>query len=91
MSIKSITRKSTSDKFLYQSAAETMGPCAKQLSTFLHDIYKGKIEDEFGWCVKVQDPVSLRKRKAVDDEMRQVKKTTLNGYTRGEQTVQEVN
>ncbi|GJN68108.1 hypothetical protein PLICBS_002151 [Purpureocillium lilacinum] len=91
VSIKSITRKSTSDKFLYQSAAETMGPCAKQLSTLLHDIYKGKIEDEFGWCVKVQDPVSLRKRKAVDDEMRQVKKTTLNGHTRGEQTVQEVN
>ncbi|UNI16445.1 Branched-chain-amino-acid transaminase [Purpureocillium takamizusanense] len=91
VSIRSITRKSTSDKFLYQSAAETMGPCAKQLSTLLHDIYRGKIADEFGWRVKVQEPSCFRKRKAADEETRQGKKTMLNGHAEATQAALEVN
>jgi branched-chain amino acid aminotransferase len=54
--IKSITKKSTSDKFVYQNSSTEPGPCTKTLGNLLDDIYKGKIEDKFGWLVKVEEP-----------------------------------
>ncbi|KAJ6441491.1 branched-chain amino acid aminotransferase [Purpureocillium lavendulum] len=78
VSIKSITRRSTSDKFVYESATDGMGPYARQLSKLLHGIYKGELEDTFGWRTRVLDPTSL-KRKATDEEARVLKKPTLNG------------
>lgn len=53
--IKSITRKSTSDKFIYQNGADQPGPCTLKLSEMIKGIQKGKIEDTFGWCVKVEE------------------------------------
>lgn len=53
--IKSITRKSTSDKFIYQNGADQPGPCTLKLSETIKGIQKGKIEDTFGWCVKVEE------------------------------------
>jgi branched-chain amino acid aminotransferase len=54
--IKSITRKSTSDKFVYQNGSTEPGPCAQLLGALLDDIYKGKTEDKFGWLAKVKEP-----------------------------------
>lgn len=53
--IKSITRKSTSDKFVYQNGADQPGPCTLKLSETIKGIQKGKIEDTFGWCVAVEE------------------------------------
>lgn len=53
--IKSITRKSTSDKFIYQNGADQPGPCTVKLSDTIKGIQKGKIEDTFGWCVRVEE------------------------------------
>lgn len=53
--IKSITRKSTSDKFVYQHGADQPGPCTAKLSDTIKGIQKGKIEDTFGWCVRVEE------------------------------------
>jgi branched-chain amino acid aminotransferase len=54
--IRSITRKSTADKFIYQNGSNEPGPCARKLSTMLHDIYKGNSVDEFGWLVEANEP-----------------------------------
>lgn len=54
--IKSITRKSTSDIFVYQNDSTEPGPCAQLLGTLLDNIYKGKTEDKFGWLAKVKEP-----------------------------------
>jgi hypothetical protein len=54
--IKSITRKSTSDRFVYQNDSPEPGPCARLLAGLLENIYKGKAEDKFDWLTKVQDP-----------------------------------
>lgn len=53
--IKSITRNSTSDKFIYQNGADQPGPCTLKLSETIKGIQKGKIEDTFGWCVVVEE------------------------------------
>lgn len=53
--IKSITRKSTSDKFIYQNGADQPGPCTLKLSETIKGIQKGKIADQFGWCVRVEE------------------------------------
>jgi branched-chain amino acid aminotransferase len=53
--VKSITRKSTSDKFVYQDGANEAGPCGAKLSAMLRAIQKGKIEDTYGWCVNVTE------------------------------------
>ncbi|RFU80499.1 branched-chain amino acid aminotransferase ii [Trichoderma arundinaceum] len=60
ISIKSITRKSTQDKFVYLETGIEAGPCAQRLSAMLHDIYKGKEEDPFGWCAKVRRPAGFK-------------------------------
>ncbi|KAJ8120307.1 hypothetical protein ONZ43_g2951 [Nemania bipapillata] len=51
--IKSITRKSTGDVFLYNSASDERGPCCTKLLSILKDIQQGNVEDRFGWCTKV--------------------------------------
>ena len=53
--IKSITRKSTSDKFIYQNGADQPGPCTLKLAETIKGIQKGKIEDTFGWCAVVEE------------------------------------
>ena len=53
--IKSITMRSTGDKFTYQGGSDVPGPvCVKLLST-LKGIQQGKIEDKFGWLDKVEE------------------------------------
>ena len=57
--IKSITRLSSNDKFLYHSHAggdSAPGPCCNKLLTALKGIQSGKIADPFGWTQKVQAP-----------------------------------
>jgi branched-chain amino acid aminotransferase len=57
--IKSITRLSTNDKFLYQShegGATKPGPAFVKLLSTLKGIQLGKIEDKSGWLQKVAEP-----------------------------------
>lgn len=51
--IASITRKSTIEKFIYQNGDRAPGPCAQLLSQMLDDIYRGRVEDRFGWLLPV--------------------------------------
>jgi len=53
--IKSITRKTTRDKFIYQGGSPEAGPCCVKLSNLLKDIQKGRAEDTFGWLMRVDD------------------------------------
>ncbi|KAI9664852.1 MAG: hypothetical protein M1821_006300 [Bathelium mastoideum] len=53
--IKSITMRSTGDKFTYQGGSSEPGPvCLKLLST-LKGIQQGKIGDKFGWLDTVRE------------------------------------
>lgn len=52
--IKSITMRSRNDKFTYLD--EEPGPLCMKLLTTLQGIQRGKIEDTFGWCSKVEAP-----------------------------------
>ena len=52
--VRSITRKSTSEKFAFQTGGDQPGPRSMQLAGALKDIQKGRVEDEFGWCMRVQ-------------------------------------
>ncbi|MCJ1380520.1 hypothetical protein MMC17_003628 [Xylographa soralifera] len=54
--VKSITMRSTGDKFLYGDGSEEPGPVVSRLLTTLRDIQMGKIEDTFGWLDYVKDP-----------------------------------
>ncbi|RFU28587.1 hypothetical protein B7463_g7745, partial [Scytalidium lignicola] len=54
--IRSIERKSTSDKFVFQGGSSEPGPCYSRLYTTLKDIQRGIIPDSFGWGEIVQDP-----------------------------------
>lgn len=47
--VRSITRKSTGDKFSYGAAENGPGPCTKILSMKLDGIMRGKLPDQFGW------------------------------------------
>jgi len=49
--IKSITRKSTNEKFSYGSEP---GKCTTQIYAALKDIMVGKAEDPCGWLMQVQ-------------------------------------
>jgi hypothetical protein len=51
--IKSITRKTTGDKFVYRDGSPEAGPCCVKLSNLLKDIQKGRAEDMFGWRMRV--------------------------------------
>lgn len=53
--IKSITRKSTSDQFVYRDGSPEAGPCCLKLSKLLKDIQKGRAEDTFGWRMRVDE------------------------------------
>ncbi|KAF2472677.1 branched-chain amino acid aminotransferase II [Lindgomyces ingoldianus] len=53
--IKSITRESTGDKFVFNGGNAGPGPCATELTHALTDMLKGRSSDEFGWRVRVQD------------------------------------
>ncbi|KAI9885638.1 MAG: hypothetical protein M1823_002558 [Watsoniomyces obsoletus] len=57
--IKSITFKSRDQKFLYRNGSDEPGPgCVKLLNT-LKGIQQGKLEDSFGWCQTVSEPVGF--------------------------------
>ncbi|KAI9150037.1 Aminotransferase lcsP [Paramyrothecium foliicola] len=58
--IRSITRKSTGDKFVYQKGSESPGPVALQLSKAIEDIYKGRVKDLFGWVAKADGSAQLK-------------------------------
>lgn len=62
VSISSITRRSTSDRFSYENADELAGPCAQKLSASLREIYKGRADDAFGWLVEVEEPKGFEKQ-----------------------------
>ncbi|KAL9091637.1 MAG: hypothetical protein Q9165_004713 [Trypethelium subeluteriae] len=53
--IKSITTRSTNDKFIYQGGSDNPGPACMKLLTTLKGIQQGKIEDKFGWLDHVQE------------------------------------
>lgn len=52
--IKSITMRSRGDKFTFLD--EEPGPACMKLLTTLQGIQRGKMEDKFGWCSKVEAP-----------------------------------
>jgi len=52
--IKSITMKSTNDKFKYQGGSDEPGPVCVRLLTTLKGIQQGKIKDQWGWLNAVQ-------------------------------------
>lgn len=66
--IKSITRKSTNDKFIYGSA---IGPCTTELGKRLKDIMKGNVPNEWEWLDRVEEKDLL------------LEKPLLNGLTNG--------
>ena len=47
--IKSITMRSTNDKFVYRDGSDEVGPVCSRLLTTLKGIQQGKIKDTFGW------------------------------------------
>ncbi|KAL9086200.1 MAG: hypothetical protein Q9165_007265 [Trypethelium subeluteriae] len=54
--IRSISRNSTSDKFVYLERASEPGPSAKMLADSISKAYKGAVEDRFWWLYKVKEP-----------------------------------
>jgi branched-chain amino acid aminotransferase len=50
--IRLLARPSTGEKFVY---GETTGECTLRLGTALRNIMRGKIADEFGWTVALQE------------------------------------
>ena len=57
MPIRSITRESTYDKFIY-SGEGTPQPCFANLFNTLQGIQKGSEKDTFGWCTLIEEPGS---------------------------------
>lgn len=53
--IKSISCKSTGDKFIYRDGADTAGPVCTKLSAMMKAIQKGTAEDSFQWCMQVTE------------------------------------
>lgn len=51
--IKSISRKSTDQKFVYQNGSDAMGPRSSLLFETLKNIQQGRAEDIFGWTTSV--------------------------------------
>lgn len=66
MPIKSITMKSRNDTFNYLSSDEP-GPVCLKLLDNLKGIQTGRLEDKFGWNVKVEH-VSRESLEGKDDE-----------------------
>ena len=61
--IKSISMKSTNDKFLYQGGSDDPGPACIKLLTTLKGIQQGKIKDTFGWLEYVEEAKGFRDEK----------------------------
>lgn len=70
--IRSISRKSTLDKFSYLKGANEPRPAFLKLITTLQNIQHGKVEDSFGWLEPVQEVKEINRREA-----------NLNGTTNG--------
>lgn len=71
--IRSITMKSTGDKFVYQNDSEEPGPVIVKLLETLKGTQQGKIKDQFGWLYEVSDPSSwYQKQQSAGEE--------TNGY-----------
>jgi branched-chain amino acid aminotransferase len=58
--IKSITRDSTGDKFVFNNELPGPGPCASELTHALTDVLKGVAVDTFGWRHRVQDVPEIK-------------------------------
>lgn len=54
--IRSITRQSLDQKFLYQDGSSSAGPCCRKLLQALQDIQRGVSNDAFGWREQVLAP-----------------------------------
>lgn len=54
--IRSITRQSLDQKFVYQDGSSTAGPCCQKLLQALQDIQRGVSHDAFGWREQVLPP-----------------------------------
>lgn len=52
--IKSISMRSRDDKFSFQNGSDEPGPACVKFLEQLQGIQRGKIQDQFGWCEKVQ-------------------------------------
>lgn len=53
--IKSITKESTGEKFVFNGGSAEPGSCAAELTSALTDMQKGRSADDFGWRVRVGD------------------------------------
>lgn len=53
VSIRSITRELSDDKFFYRDGANEAGPCCVKLTKALQDIQRGRARDTFGWLDQV--------------------------------------
>jgi hypothetical protein len=60
--IRSISRKSTKDKFSYSEQDNESGPVFVKLLTTLTDIQQGKMEDKFGWLESVRMVKNIKYR-----------------------------
>jgi branched-chain amino acid aminotransferase len=56
--IKSITRRSTSDRFTYLENCVEDGSCFARLFNALTGIQRGTSPDPFGWCTIIEAPES---------------------------------
>ncbi|EKG18858.1 hypothetical protein MPH_03874 [Macrophomina phaseolina MS6] len=54
--IRSITRQSLDQKFVYQGGSNAAGPCCQKLLQALQDIQRGVSHDAFGWREQVSPP-----------------------------------
>lgn len=54
--IKSISIKSKDQKFSYGNGSDEPGEVCIKLLTTLKSIQNGKVEDKFGWCLRVRAP-----------------------------------
>jgi branched-chain amino acid aminotransferase len=64
--IKSITRDSTGDKFVFNNEEPGPGPCATELTHALTDVLKGVAVDAFGWRHRVQNVPEIKVEEAGD-------------------------
>jgi branched-chain amino acid aminotransferase len=53
--IKSITRKSTNEKFTFRDGANDMGPRSIIIRDYMKGIQQGKRKDVFGWTLPIVD------------------------------------
>lgn len=65
--IKSVTRESTNDKFIFNNGEVGPGPCATELTHALTDMLKGVSVDQFGWRHSVQDVPEITVSEPVEE------------------------